>query len=187
MLIKTISARFGALMAGGLMLCTASAANASLINDSITGTGLFLSPSPGPVVVGGGTEFNITFGTSNNIAVDIGADTITFMKTAGDLIGLGGGWIYTFSDLHWTDDPDAGLGGVEITSSTLIGFDLSDISFSEHEVIIDLTATDGWGGLSSNGGFTLTLSHDVPEPATLAIFGIGLAGLGFARRRRRIS
>ena len=29
------------------------------------------------------------------------------------------------------------------------------------------------------------LSFTVPEPATIALFGIGLAGLGFSRRRKR--
>lgn len=31
-----------------------------------------------------------------------------------------------------------------------------------------------------------TPARDVPEPATLALFGIGLAGMGFARRRKSV-
>ena len=36
------------------------------------------------------------------------------------------------------------------------------------------------------GTVNTTLSITVPEPGTLAIFGLGLAGLGFARRKRMI-
>jgi hypothetical protein len=35
-----------------------------------------------------------------------------------------------------------------------------------------------------DGGFGPT-SIDVPEPATLGVFGLGLLGLGFASKRRR--
>ena len=48
---------------------------------------------------------------------------------------------------------------------------------------------DDWREIGGPGvdshAFTLLSAMRVPEPGTLAIFGLGLAGLGFARRRRK--
>lgn len=47
---------------------------------------------------------------------------------------------------------------------------------------------DGDGGASASGNFTLVLGSDtaaVPEPASIAMWGIGALGMMFARRKRR--
>lgn len=47
----------------------------------------------------------------------------------------------------------------------------------------------GWNGTAMDPPFTITLTGagpaNIPEPAALAIFGFGLAGLGWAARRRK--
>ncbi len=43
------------------------------------------------------------------------------------------------------------------------------------------------GNFAKVGSVEFTLQQSVPEPGTLALFGIGLVGLGFAARRRKKS
>lgn len=55
-----------------------------------------------------------------------------------------------------------------------------------------LSGTEDWIGVHWTSGcrndaaeYSLRVSHDVPEPGTFALMGLGLAGLGFLRRRRK--
>lgn len=63
----------------------------------------------------------------------------------------------------------------------------STLSFPLSGPVFDLP--DGYTGNSESGGIVdnrwiFALARPVSEPATIALLGLGLAGLGFMRRRR---
>ena len=75
---------------------------------------------------------------------------------------------------------DGATDAVDFASSALLtGIELFDAAGNP---IPDFSIDSGSGTVYDANGVHLTSA--APEPATPAVFGLGLAGLGFTRRRR---
>jgi hypothetical protein len=161
---------------------------ATLIGDTVECSSIPSGPggincSTATAVVGAGQEFSID-AIAPGLLIDIGAASI---QLAGDTpTNWFAGDSFTLSGLDWVGFPTGFITDVILSGVSGItgGFDQSDISFTGHSITVDLSSTN-WDS-SSSALLSITADHGtVPEPATLALMGLGLAAIGYRRHRSR--
>jgi hypothetical protein len=132
------------------------------------------------VVLGPGTGLP-NFG--NFLDIDIGGNTITLTKSTSN-VGFGWAPNFSFNGFRFTDlnDTIANFTSFSILSQTNVNnLSAANLSFIDNVLSIDLGNT-GWNSL--NGSTATFTFATVSEPSIFALFGLGLVGIGFARRRR---
>jgi len=187
MLGKTVKALLVSVFSVCILQILASVGNATLIGDRFDCDNSFNFLQPGNVCETSSGTSNILIGagievTTINFEVDIDATSITMTNVGqSDIAYTLSSNTIEFTSLDWVDLPLAVITGFTLETD-VSGFDTGNVTTSDHGVT--LFVNEVWQA----GEFikvNLETSHAVPTPSTLALFGLGLAGLCILSRRRR--
>ena len=168
---------------------TISIANATLINDQVNCSvepSIFWVCSAPMYTVGMGSEFSLLLFGNEYFQIDISQSSISVNFTNSNRLDTGAGELLRLSDLDWTDYPLGRIIGIEnfLTSGTT-DISAGDVNFTDHSVSFDFNNATWTEGVSAFAQWDLIVEHaQVPTASTIALFGLGLAGLGFARRKK---
>lgn len=197
--------RTGSLIAAAFAIAIAGAQPANASHDNIVGPidaidGVFGSGggSFGPTVLGaGGTDWYAFAGNAgDNISIDVftGGDSVValFRAVGNGIVQVGDDPLCSGSigdtdcggqgaghDLLWQAFDDDG--GVSLASH--LDFALT-VSGQYAIVVQEFNKDDDLAYIVALSGNTAAIDGQVPEPGTMAVFGLGLAGLAAFRRRR---
>jgi len=169
-------------------LCAAPA-SASLIGDevmvSLELVG-FSTDGPFAVTVESGDGDAVLFGPTtigpNRLSVDIESESIIISNIDTNPLSLTSQRILSFTDLDWIGVIGS-IVGITVDSD-VAAIDNSDVSWNNgpdgSDVFLNITAI--WD-VGATVVLNLETTHEVPEPTTMALLGMGAAGL-IAKRQR---
>ena len=182
------------LWAAGTLLVLAAPAQAALIGQTVNASvqSIFTANlnQMSAVVSAAGPEFVLGVGTGRAINIDVQDSFIDFQYNSVRNANLGNGNIsVSLSGLTWAPDPGVVVGVTleefpdpNRTVLNLLGPNTAD--FTANSITVNLNGT--WNA-EDRVRVSLITGHSqvLPEPASLALFGVGLLGLGVAVRRHR--
>lgn len=129
--------------------------------------------NPASATIGAGIEFDVLgIASGYHWSLDLGANSVVFKSLSPTQVNGGLGKVYLTGF-----DQESIIGITNFATDTWFGIEASDITFTSNSITIDANSS-GW-----LPGQQLSFDIAVPEPATLSLLALGIAGFRLSRCR----